>query len=93
MFDHCHPSALPRLLFPVILFLATTGSAHSQCVEPSAGLLSWWTGDQDPTDLVGDRDGTLQGSAVIGDGMVGRAFEFDGQGYVHVPHSATLDPG
>jgi hypothetical protein len=93
MFHHCHPNALPHLLFPLALFLATTGSVHSQCVEPSAGLVGWWTGDLDPTNLVGDSDGTLQGSAVIADGMVGRAFEFDGQGYVHISHSATLDPG
>jgi len=49
------------------------------CVPPPSGIVSWWPGEGDGRDLVGGRHGTLEGNAGFStEGMVGRAFAFDG---------------
>lgn len=51
--------------------------AHS-CVQPPSGLVSWWPGDGDAHDIVGENEGTLQNGTTFMDGVVGKAFSFDG---------------
>ena len=46
-------------------------------IEPPAGMVSWWPGDDHPNDAVDSNDGTLQGGATYAPGMVGPAFSFD----------------
>jgi hypothetical protein len=73
-------------------FLICTASAQT-CVQPPAGLVSWWPGDGNAQDIIGPNDGTLQGGTTFGPGMVGRAFRFDGvDDYVQVPHHPWLNP-
>jgi hypothetical protein len=68
--------------------------AAQTCVPQPAGLISWWTGDGDATDIVGGDDGTLQNGAAFGPGLVGQAFTFDGaDDAVSVPDSSRLDFG
>jgi hypothetical protein len=64
------------------------------CVSPPPGLTGWWTGDGDASDLVAGRDGTLEGDAATGSGLVDLAFRLDGDGdFVDVPHDTALDVG
>jgi len=44
---------------------------------PIPGLVSWWPGEGNAEDVVGGNNGTLQGGATFGTGMVGQGFSFD----------------
>ena len=56
------------------------------CVQPPAGLVSWWPGEGNANDIVGSNHGTLQNGATFAAGMVGQAFSFDGiDDYVRFP--------
>jgi len=63
------------------------------CQETAPGLVSWWPGDGDASDVRGANDGTLQDGAGYGVGLVGQAFLFaGGDDHVLVPHDSSLDP-
>jgi hypothetical protein len=65
-----------------------------KCVQPSAGLVSWWPGDGNADDIADSNHGMLIGDAAFAPGMVGQAFAFDGDGdYVKVPRAPNLDVG
>jgi len=51
-----------------------------QCVAAPAGLVGWWTGDNDSVDLAGQNSGVLQNGAAFRSGEVGRGFTFAGNG-------------
>jgi hypothetical protein len=60
--------------------------AVSACTPPQSGLVSWWPGDADASDIHDGHDGTLMRGATIAPGFVGNAFSFDGyDDYVKVP--------
>lgn len=63
------------------------------CVAPPGSLVSWWPGDQDARDIVGDNDGNLIDGALAGAaGKVAGAFSFDGiDDLLEVPNAANLD--
>jgi hypothetical protein len=74
-------------------FLTKSGEAPqaTSCITPPAGILSWWSGDGHPFDLVSDNDGTLLNGASYSVGMVGRAFDLDGvDDTVSIPNSLSL---
>jgi concanavalin A-like lectin/glucanase superfamily protein len=48
------------------------------CVDPPAGLVSWWPGDGTAGDIADGNDGTLMGGATFAPGKVGQAFLLDG---------------
>ena len=48
------------------------------CVEPPSGIVAWWAGDGNATDVQGGNNGTLQNGATFAAGMVAQAFSFDG---------------
>ena len=50
------------------------------CTTPPSGLVSWWPGNGDATDLVGGNNGTLHGSVAYIPSEVGLAFSFNGNG-------------
>src|SRR5438876_1737996 len=64
------------------------------CSAAASGLVAWWPGDGNTTDLVGTNNGILQGGATAtGIGLVGSAFAFDGtNGYVQFPDSTVFHP-
>ncbi len=62
------------------------------CVEPPAGLVSWWTGDGSAMDSQDGHHGRLENGAQFASGLVDRAFRFDGvDDWVLVPETANID--
>ena len=65
----------------------------STCTSPPSGMVSWWPGDGNYTDIIGGYDGTAVGGVSFAPGEVGQAFSFDGTtGFVQVPSNAALQP-
>ncbi len=94
--------AIPvSLMFILIFSLATFNFSFNKasaqgptCVNPPANLVSWWPGDGDATDFVGNNDGTLMGDAAFAAAKVDQGFSFDGNGdFVQVPDDPSLDVG
>jgi len=50
------------------------------CFDPPSGLVSWWPGDGNTSDIIGPNDGTLTNGATFAPGKVDQAFSFDGIG-------------
>ena len=48
------------------------------CLDSPSGLISRWSGDGHPFDLVGANNGTMMNTATYATGRVGRAFSLDG---------------
>jgi hypothetical protein len=65
------------LVFLLVLTLASHAVAQS-CLQPPAGLVSWWPGDGNANDIQDGNHGTLQNGVTFAPGMVGQAFSFDG---------------
>ncbi len=64
------------------------------CATPASGLVSWWQGEGDATDLLGTNAGVLEGGTGFVPGKVSSAFSFDGvDDRVRVPASAGLNLG
>src|SRR5258708_33691316 len=70
-------SRLLSLIGLLVLMRAVPVRAQT-CVPPPSGLISWWPGDGDATDIIGPNNGTQHGSATFAKGLVGEAFSFDG---------------
>ena len=49
-------------------------SAAAQCVPAPAGIVGWWPGDGNTSDIVAGNNGTLENGATFAPGMVGQAF-------------------
>lgn len=82
------------LLLSIVSTQGAAAAARPPCPVPDAGLVSWWSGNGNPTDRVGPNSGILEGSATFARGKVGLAFSFVGENdSVIVADSATLDPG
>ena len=78
----------------IFLFTFTpVGTVLAQtCVEPPPGLVSWWPGDGNADDIVGGNNGALVGGTSFAAGMVGQAFDFDGDGdSVDIPNPENYD--
>ena len=58
----------------VTILLNRTGA----CLASPSDMVSWWSGDGHPFDLVGANNGTMMNGATYATGRVGRAFSFDG---------------
>jgi hypothetical protein len=86
------PKALAIVLVAGIM-ISMAGPASSQCVDPPEGLISWWTADGTPDDLLGNNDGTLEGGMAFAVGKVILAFEFDGvDDYVDAGNDPSVRP-
>jgi len=60
----------------------------------SSGMVSWWPGDSDASDIQNGNDGTLVNGATFATGKVDQAFSFDGvDDYVDVGNGANLNIG
>jgi len=66
----------------LFMFMFVGPAAAQICVDPPAGLVSWWDADAvsgtTAVDIQGGNDGTMVGGVGIVPGMVGNAFSFDG---------------
>ncbi len=67
------------------------GEAGPVCAAAPPGLVAWWPGEGNATDVVGGDDGTFTGSYAAGE--VGQAFSIDANDYVSAPDEAALDTG
>jgi sugar lactone lactonase YvrE len=69
-------------------------NAQAPCAYAPAGLVAWWPGDGDGTELVHGQNAVLLGGAGFAPGEVRDAFNFNGtDGYAKVPASPALDVG
>ncbi len=79
----------PVIQTPVIqtLVIQTLGI----CVQPPAGLVSWWPGDGNTNDIVDGNSAALQGGTTFVVGKVDQAFQLDGiDDYVYIGNPANL---
>ena len=59
---------------------------------PLSCLVSWWPGDGNANDIIGNNHGMLMGGAGFGGGQVGQGFSFNGTGaYMVVPDDPSLN--
>ena len=71
---------------------AFTVGAPAGCTPPPPGMIGWWPGDGNASDISGSHTGTPQGGVTFVPGLVGQAFSFDGStGIVSTPATADLD--
>jgi hypothetical protein len=69
-------------------------AASKACLPHAYGLTNWWPGDGDAADIVSGMDGSFQGNATSGSGLVDLSFHLHGEGdFIDVPHQAGLDLG
>jgi hypothetical protein len=84
------------LAVPVLLITLAAAAAMSvtpaaaACVTPPPGLISWWPGDGDASDVQGAYPGIVNGVVTFVPGQVGQAFNFGGAGYVTATGLTTL---
>jgi hypothetical protein len=66
--------------------------AGTQCSQTRAGLVSWWPGEGNATDVIDGNDGLINGVSFV-DGKVGSAFDFGGDpnNDVRITHNASID--
>src|SRR5262245_15017635 len=77
----------------VVTATATRLGSTAGCVQPPSGMVSWWPGDDNANDVVGNNDGTVQGGATFALGKVRQACSFNGvDAYINIPHNDNLNP-
>lgn len=91
------PIRLQIHVVSLVCWIAALGAAHSayaQCTPAPAGMIGWWTGDADVTDMVFTNNGTMQGGVGSTAGLVGNAFTFDGAvgSAVSIPYGSNMGP-
>ena len=74
------------------LFSDPIPEAPGGCETAAAGMVAWWPGNGDASEVVHGIHGTTHNGAGFGAGEVGEAFLFDGiDDCVEVPHAASVD--
>jgi hypothetical protein len=64
------------------------------CAPIQAGLVSWWPGEGDASDIFETNNGVIVGGVTFAPGEVGQAFSLNGSGeYISVPASTSLNVG
>lgn len=66
--------------------------AQTQCVPAPVGLVSWWPGEGNATDIRSANNGTNVGSVSFVAGKVGQAFSFNGTNFIRVARNSNLEP-
>ena len=80
------------ILLLVNILITSFNCAHGVSVEPPSGLVGWWPGDNNASDIIGANDGTLMNGATFAAGKVDRAFSFDGvDDYVEVTDTTNFN--
>lgn len=77
---------------PLLLPASITSTNAQECFPAPEGLVAWWPGDGNTTDIQGSNHGTLQNGATFATGQVGDAFSLDGvDDYIDVGQGFNLD--
>ena len=63
---------------PVGATVGASGCPADECLIPPPGMTSWWAGDDNAQDFIGNHHGTAVGGASYAAGKVGQAFSLDG---------------
>ena len=63
------------------------------CVPPSTGLVGWWPGEGNGSDVVGTNTASLTGGVTFAAGEVGQAFSLNSNTVVKATASPSLDVG
>ncbi len=63
-------------LVPIVT--AAMPATAQSCVQQPEGLVGWWPGDVDASDLVGGNHGVLVGETMLSDAIVGQGFDLGG---------------
>lgn len=85
-------SIILTVLISIGSILLTGGTVCADtCVAPPAGLVAWWTADGNANDLISGYNGTMMNHTTFAEGMIGKAFSFDGSDdYVSIPVAAGI---
>ncbi len=69
-------------------------SVATTCTPPATGLVAWWQAESNANDFAGSNNGTPVGALGYTNGLVGKAFVFDGStSYIPLPASPSLNIG
>jgi len=69
-------------------------SVSNACLPLPSGLIAWWPGDGDASELISGRDGEFHSDATTGSGLVDLAFRLDGDSdFINIPNSGGLNFG
>ncbi len=83
------------LIIMIAVIFVNVPLTHAQL--PLDGVVSYWPFDEGTIagntveDVLGDNAGELDGNPKQVDGKVGKALEFNGENFVHIPGTATLE--
>jgi hypothetical protein len=86
-------SWLRRQAFLLVCCLPASIASLSaaECFPVPPGLVAWWPGDTNATDIIGGNNGPTNGITVTS-GQVGQAFLFDGTKCLQIADGPALDP-
>jgi len=79
-----------RVLMILMLFCGFSFAATPVCIVPPTGLVSWWTGDTDASDLYGVNNPSAVNAVSLVSGEVADGLTFGTGGYIDIPASAAL---
>ncbi len=77
------------VLFIGIIVLSSSAAGQS-CLTPPSGLVGWWPGDSNESDIAGLNSASTVNAVSIVPGEVMDGFSFGANGYFHVPASTAL---
>src|ERR1051326_247215 len=77
----------------VCIVLTAPSRLWAACTTPPSGIVSWWAGEGNGSDLMGNNPGTGGSDVTFSGGQVGQAFNCGGTGAVVVAASAVLNLG
>ena len=90
------PPIKSLLLITLAICSLLTGShvaSAQSCVPPPSGLVSWWPGNGNTNDIIGQNNGILRGGATFAAGEVEQSFSLNGvDSFVEIPDSPDLTP-
>ena len=82
------------LLLILVGWISMAPLRAQDCAPVPDGIVSWWPGEGDASDIVSGNDGTLIGGVTFAAGLVGQAFSLNGvDGFVSVPDDPSLSFG
>ncbi len=72
------------------LFVVTDVANAQVCVAPPGGLVSWWPGDGDAKDSIGDNNPSAQSGVSFVTGKVGHGITLASDGFIDIPDNSNL---